>query len=337
MQAGKLPLGLLSELLGRIEINDPRVFLGAKPGEDAALIDFGDRYLVAKTDPITFASDLIGWYLVQVNCNDLAVMGATPKWIMVTLLLPEGISEAEVGDIFEQLLEACKARNITLVGGHTEVTYDLPRPIAIGCMLGEVAKDRVVMTSGARVGDSIILTQGISIEGTALLAREAREQLLGAGVAVDVIDRAKDLLFDPGISVSEAAEIACNTVDVHAMHDPTEGGIATGLLELATGAGSGMRVELDKIRVLPECKVFCDALELDPLGLIASGALLATVLPEDVPQLIEALASRSIPAFEIGRLTPAEHGLKLVTPQGEVEWPAFDRDELARFFSSVER
>ena len=128
MQAGKLPLGLLSELLSRIEINDPRVLLGAKPGEDAALIDFGDRYLVAKTDPITFASDLIGWYLVQVNCNDLAVMGATPKWIMVTLLLPEGISEAEVGDIFEQLLEACKARVKKQVLGPIDDIYCHSRP-----------------------------------------------------------------------------------------------------------------------------------------------------------------------------------------------------------------
>lgn len=334
MMAGKLPLELLSELLGKIDVTDPRVFLGAKPGEDAALIDFGDRYLVAKTDPITFASDLIGWYLVQVNCNDLAVMGATPKWVMVTLLLPEGTSETKVNSIFEQLLEACKARNITLVGGHTEVTYDLPRPIAIGCMLGEVAKDKVVMTSGAQVGDSIILTQGIAIEGAALLAREAEPELRTAGVSPDVIERARGLLFRPGISVSEAAEVACSAVDVHAMHDPTEGGVATGLLELATGAGAGMRVELDRIPILPECQIICDALGLDPLGLIASGALLATVSQRDAPALIEALVAHNIPAHEIGSLTSKEQGLVLATPQGQRDWPMYARDELARFFSA---
>lgn len=324
---------LLSELLGRIEVTDPRVFLGAKPGEDAALIDFGDRYLVAKTDPITFATDLIGWYLVQVNCNDLAVMGATPKWLMVTLLLPEGISEKEVSAIFQQLLDACKARDITLVGGHTEVTYDLPRPVAIGCMLGEVAKDRVVMTSGARVGDSIILTQGIAIEGTALLAREAPERLLEAGVSADVIARARDFLYKPGISVSRAAGIACDAVNVHAMHDPTEGGVATGLLELATGAGTGMRVESEKIPVLPECRAVCEALDLDPLGLIASGALLAAVSQDDAEVLIEALARHDIPAYEVGRLTPRDEGLRLVNAQGTVRLPTFARDELARFFT----
>lgn len=334
MQAGKLPLEFLSELLGKIEIKDPRVALGAKPGEDAALIDFGDRYLVTKTDPITFASDLIGWYLVQVNANDLAVMGATPKWLMVTLLLPENISPEEVRSIFDQLLDACDSRNITLVGGHTEVSYDLPRPIAVGCMFGEVAKDRVVMTSGARVGDSIILTQGIAIEGTALLAREAESQLREAGIAQDVIDRAKQFLFTPGISISKAANTACDTVDVHAMHDPTEGGLAGGLMELARGADVGLMVDLDAIPILPECKAFCDALGLNPLGLIGSGALLATLSSQDAPRLIEALGKEGIPAYDIGRITPPEEGTKLRTAAGIQEMPVFSRDEIARFFSS---
>ena len=94
IKAGKLPLELLSELLGTIDVSDTRVALGPRPGEDAALIDFGDRYLVAATDPITFATDSIGWYLVQVNANDVAVMGARPRWLMVTLLLPEQTSSA---------------------------------------------------------------------------------------------------------------------------------------------------------------------------------------------------------------------------------------------------
>ena len=331
MQAGKLPLDLLSELLGRVPIDDPRVVLGPRPGEDAALIDFGDRYLVAKTDPITFATDLIGWYTVQVNANDLAVMGATPRWLMVTLLLPEGAAEEVVRGIFDQLLEASAALGVTLVGGHTEAAYDLPRPIAVGAMLGEVAKDRVVLTSGARPGDSILMTQGVAIEGTALLAREAGAALLAAGVGQDAVDRAKGFLFQPGISVARAAAIACDTVRVHAMHDPTEGGIATGLLELAKGAGVGVSVSKEAIHVLPECELFCRALGLDPLGLIGSGALLATLAPPDAPALIAALAGQGIPAFEIGRITPAEDGLKLQTKDGVGDLPLFERDELARY------
>ncbi len=332
MQAGKLPLEFLSGLLDKIDVKDPRVVLGSRAGEDAALIDFGDRYLVTKTDPITFATDLIGWYVVQVNANDLAVMGATPKWIMVTLLLPEGTSQKEVEGIFDQLLRACDALHITLVGGHTEVTYGLPRPIAIGAMMGEVSRERVVLTSGARPGDTIVLTKGIAIEGTALLAREAANELRQAGVEPDMIDRAAEFLFTPGISVLSDASIACDTAKINSMHDPTEGGLATGLLEMAKSADVGLIVDAKKIPILPECRTFCDALGLDPMGLIGSGSLLATLVPQDAPRLIEALARDGIPAYDIGRITPVEEGLKLKAREGIQELPVFERDELARFF-----
>ena len=336
MLAGKLPLDFLEELLGRIDLVDPSVVLGARPGEDAALIDIGDRYLVAKSDPITFATDLIGWYLVQVNTNDLAVMGATPRWLMATLLLPEGVSEDAVRHIFDELLDACRLHGIALVGGHTEVTYDLPRPIAVGALLGEVAKDEVVLTSGARPGDSVVLTKGIAIEGTSILAREARAELVAAGVSPEMVEDAKGLLFSPGISVRKDAEVARRAAPVHAMHDPTEGGLATALRELAAAADVGLELDLAAVPVLPACRAFCDALGLDPLGLIASGALLATVAAEDAAPLIEALDVEDIPAWEIGRVTPSVEVLTMRTPSGTAPLPEFDRDELARYYGESE-
>ena len=334
MQAGKLPLDLLAELLGKIDIDDPRVRLGPRPGEDAALIDLGDRYLVAKTDPVTFANDLIGWYLVQVNANDLAVMGATPHWLMATLLLTEQTTAEQVHQIFDQMLEACGALGVTLVGGHTEITYGLPRPMAIGAMLGEVARDKVTLTSGAKPGDSIVLIGAIAIEGTAILAREASEQLCQAGVDAGMIEAAREFLFAPGISVVKAAAAARDAVKVHAMHDPTEGGLATGLLEVARAAGVGMVVDAQRIPVLPQCEVFCRALGLDPLGLIASGALLATVAEQDTAPLLVALERDGIPACRIGRITRRQEGLRWRTKGSLRDLPVFDRDELARFFAN---
>ncbi len=332
MKAGKLPVELLSELLDGIEINDPRVVLGPKTGEDAALIDFGDRYLVAKTDPITFATDLIGWYLVQVNANDLAVMGATPRWLMATAMLPEGTEAEQVREVFSQLTATCKELGITLIGGHTEITYGIDRPLAVGAMLGEVDKDRVVLTSGAKPGDAIVITKGIAVEGTAILAREASDELAANGVGADVIARAAEFLFSPGISVVRDASIAVDAVSVHAMHDPTEGGLVGGLLEMALGAGVGLEIDRDRIPVLPETKAVCDALGLDPLGLIASGSLLAAVAPADVARLTSALGDAGIAAFEIGRVTDKSQGLQMLTGHGDVALPRFERDELARFF-----
>ncbi len=333
MRAGKLPLELLSELLEGVKADDPRVVLGPRPGEDAALIDMGDRYLVAKSDPITFATELIGWYLVQVNSNDLAVMGATPLWLLATILLPEGTRPDAVRAVFEQLQEACAALGVSLVGGHTEVTYGLPRPLAVGALLGEVSKEEVVLTSGARPGDAVVLTKGVAIEGTAILAREAREELLEAGLDAGTVDRASRLLFDPGISVVGDAAAARGAADVHSMHDPTEGGLATALREVCEAAEVGVVVDGDAVPVLPESEAVCRALGLDPLGLIASGALLATVSPEQAPTLVAALERQGIAAGVIGWVTEPEEGLRLRTASGVRELPTFDRDELAQFFS----
>ena len=334
LRAGKLPQELLSELLSKVPVEDPRVALGPAPGEDAALIDFGHNYLVAKTDPITFATDLIGWYMVQVNANDLAVMGATPRWLMATLLLPEGTTAHGVRKIFDQLIDACRGLGISLVGGHTEVTYGLERPLAIGAMLGEVGKDQVVLTSGARPGDSIVLTKGIAIEGVAILAREAEARLRGADIDSSALRKAGEFLFSPGISVVKDASISCGAVKVHSMHDPTEGGLATALLEMAAAADVGLTVQLDRVPVLPECQSFCEALGLDPLGLISSGALLVTVEPQDASRLIDALNQDGIPAYQIGRVTQPEEGLQLNVNGVLRALPAFDRDELARFFGA---
>jgi hydrogenase maturation factor len=330
---GKLPLDLLGSLLGEIETADPRVVLGPKPGEDAALIDFGDRYLVAKTDPITFATDLIGWYMVNVNANDLAVMGATPKWLLATLLLPEGIRASRVAEMFQQLSDACAGLNIALVGGHTEVSYGLDRPVAVGAMLGEVDKDSAVLSSGVRPGDSLILTKGIAVEGTSILAREAADELTTKGADADSIERAASFLFDPGISVLKDARIATEAGDVHAMHDPTEGGLSGGLYELATASSVGFDIEAGSIPILVECGHFCEALGLDPLGLIASGSLLAAVAPSSAAAILAALSNEGIDARVIGAANDSAGEIRLHSEGSASEFPRFHRDELARFFS----
>ena len=332
MDTGKLPVDFLDKLLAKNKIRDTRVVLGPRSGEDAALIDFGDQYLVAKTDPITFATDLIGWYVVQVNSNDLAVMGAIPKWLMVTLLLPEGVEVDVVDSIFDQLIEACDALDVSLIGGHTEITHGIDRPIAVGALLGEVDKEKVILTSGAKSGDSIILTKEIAVEGTALLARETPGALLAAGVSQGTVDQAADLLFNPGISVVTEARIMSSVADVHAMHDPTEGGLATGLRELARTAGLGLVVDKRNIPVLDVCREICSALELDPMGLIASGSLLATVSSKDAPRVVSTLTREGIDACEIGSITPLRDGIKMLTSDGIRELPSFARDEVARYF-----
>ena len=332
MKLGKLTPDTLEALLSRVPISDPRVILGPKVGEDAALLDFGDEVLVAKTDPITFATDLIGWYAVHVNANDVACAGAKPRWFMATLLLPQRMNEEKVSEIFQQITDACDSLDVTLVGGHTEVTQNLDQPIIVGCMLGVAPKDRALTTGGARVGDYVILTKGVSLEGSALLAREQAEVLRKAGMDSSLIEEAAGLLFNPGISVVKDARIACDAANVHSLHDPTEGGLATALQEVAAAAGVGMEVDKDKIPFLPHCVEICKVLKLDPLGLLASGSLIVTLPPDEAPQLLSALEREGIDAWDIGRVTPPEGGIMLQSKGGMSPMPTFERDELARYF-----
>jgi hydrogenase maturation factor len=180
----------------------------------------------------------------------------------------------------------------------------------------------LVRTSGARAGDAILLAGGIAIEGTAILAREHAGALRASGVDPAVIERAAGWLRDPGISVLRAARALNATGAAHAMHDPTEGGVITALHELAEAAGAGLRIDRDAIPVLPECRVICAALGLDPLGLLASGALLAALDPANVPAALERLGEAGIPAARIGTVVRATEGEPL---------PVFPRDELARY------
>lgn len=332
---GKLPQTDLITLLSRTpEGQDARVIFGPGLGRDAAVIDFGDRYLVAKSDPITFATDEIGWYVMNVNANDVACLGAQPRWFIGTLLLPEDKADhALVERIFAQLHAAGDEIGVSVVGGHTEITHGLDRPIAVGAMFGEVAPERLVRSDGARPGDALILTKGICVEGTALLAREAADRLRGK-VAAAVVKRATQFLHDPGISVVRDAALVTANGEVHAMHDPTEGGVATGIYEMTEAAGVGAVLDAAALPFYPETRLLCDALGLDPLGLIASGSLLAAVAADSAPRVVQALNAAGISAAVIGALRETP-GVTVRDGRDEYPLPRFARDEIARLFDAL--
>ena len=327
---GKLGTDLLDELVSGIKKKDPRVIVGPKVGEDAAVIDIGDKYLISTTDPITFTSYKIGWYMVNVNANDIATMGGTPKWLLTSIFLPENKTDSTlVKEIFRDIEKAADELGIAICGGHTEITKGLDRPIVSGHMLGEVDKDKLVTNSRARVGDEIILTKGIAIEGMALLARE-REKELSRKCGNLFVERVQNFLHDPGISVVKEAHIANQVADIRAMHDPTEGGLATGLFELTRVSNTGVIIYEDKIHFLDETRILCSDYKLDPLGVIASGSLLIVVGPDDRDAVLSKLVQHDIECAVIGKLTEKENGLKIVSDGKERELPFFQVDEIAR-------
>lgn len=336
LPSGKLPVDLLRSLLGRFAPSDPRVIVGPRVGVDAAVIDMGDRYLVAKTDPVTFATDEIGWYAVHVCANDVACCGATPRWFLATVLLPEQRTTAELVErIFQQVSDACRQLSVSLCGGHTEITCGLERPIVVGQMLGEAAPDRYVTSAGAKVGDVLLLTKAIAIEGTTVLAREMSD-VLAPILSPAELSRCENLLHSPGISVVREAQLALDVGGVHALHDPTEGGLATGLRELAEASQGGVLIEEEQIPVLPECQQICRSLGIDPLGLIASGSLLIAAAADAAEAIISRFAGEGLSATPIGRIVSAKESCSLRHSSGElIELPVFARDEVLRLLDCL--
>jgi len=332
-KSGKLPPLFLEELLASNRINDPRVLLGPRVGRDVAVIDMGGgNCLVATADPITFATERIGRYAVQVNANDIATAGAQPKWFLATVLLPEkGTSSEMVEEIYADLVDSCRVLEIELIGGHTEITAGLDRPIIAGQMLGEVSKADLVQPDGARPGDVVLLTKRIAIEGTAILGMEFAMDLANA-TEIRFPYTCAEFLEEPGIGVLHDARIACEAGDVHAMHDPTEGGLATGLWELSHASGCGLRILEERIPVYPETRRVCDVFGLDPLGMIASGSLLIVAPPSSAGAICSELQKAGIECAPIGEVLAQGAGCRLLTPEGETDLPAFERDEIARLY-----
>ncbi|MDE0466071.1 MAG: AIR synthase family protein [Candidatus Poribacteria bacterium] len=335
LPVGKLKHDFLKELLPTHNRN-AGVVVGPQLGEDAAVIELGDNYLVATSDPITFATEDIGWYVVCVNSNDIAAMGAVPKWLLVTLLLPEdATTPAMVRDIMAQLTHACAAFDIALCGGHTEVTPAVTQPVVIGQMMGVTDKNALFTSADACVGDALILTKGLGIEATAIIARECEEQLREKCDAL-FLEQAKNYLMDPGISVLKDAQVAIATGGVHAMHDVTEGGVATAVYELATAAELGVIVYSDKLLGSPLLysditRTLCDMFGLNSLGVISSGAMLIASEPEKGEAICQALGAAGINADIIGAFLPSEHGLWLEDATGTRQpLPVFEMDEIAK-------
>jgi hydrogenase maturation factor len=317
---GKLPPELLRELLAEAAADAPEVLLGPAVGEDACAIEVGGGVLVAATDPITLTGAGVGAHSVVINANDVAVMGVSPRWFLAVVLLPEGTEADDVRALLAGTRRALDAVGAVLVGGHTEVTSAVVQPVVVGQMLGFAADGRFVPTGGAAPGHRIVQVGPAPVEAAAVLAAEAP----GAGVGAEVRALASAALEDPGISVVEAALVAAE-LGALALHDPTEGGLSSGLYELADASGVALQVDAEAVLWFEPGRALCRAAGADPWGAIASGALLAAFDADRVAAALDALAARGFAARVVAQ---AEEGEGVSC--GGAPLPRFDRDEVAR-------
>jgi len=312
---GKVPTEVLQKIVFKhLGTKRDDVVLGPSIGEDAAIVKIGKEVLAIAADPITGAEEWLGWLAVNISANDVATCGVQPRWFTSCILLPRGSKEKLVEKICSQMDKAAHNSNIAIIGGHCEITPSLEQPIVTGCSVGVAEDGKYVVSSGAKIGNKIILTKGTGIEGTAILASDRRRELL------EVFDEnfvKKAEKFFEKISVVKEAIVAFKTGGVSAMHDPTEGGVAGGLHELADAANVGFQVYEERILISEETRKICAHFKIDPLQLISSGSLLIVAEEEKTEQILSKLSQNDIHASVIGEVTKPNLGRKMVKKKGE--------------------
>jgi hydrogenase maturation factor len=290
--------------------------------------------LILKADPVTFTAGQVGWYAVQVNANDVAVMGGRPAWFQPTILLPPGARTSVVMTIVREIDRACRALGVAVTGGHTEVTDAVTRPIVAGDMHGLLVAARIITAGGAHPGDRLLLTKAAGIEGTAILAHERAGELTKT-LSATLVRSAQRLRRRPGISVVMEAVIAARH-GASAMHDPTEGGVRAALHEVAFASRVRLDVDLDRIPVYPQTAGICRHYAIDPLGLIGSGALLIAVPPARASRLLRAWARKGIAGHVIGSVESGR-GVRATRQGRRVSFPWLARDEIIRVLETKRR
>jgi hydrogenase maturation factor len=333
---GKLPNHLLKKFLDEIKLEDPSLLIHPGIGQDIAAVDMAaEEILVLKSDPITFATDAIGQYAVYANANDIATAGATPRWFLTTLLFPAGSTPSMIWSVVRELNEFTRRWGVALCGGHTEITDAVRRPVISGMMAGTVRRGDLIDKRHMRTGDRILLTKAIAVEGTAIIAREFGRRLKALGMRTSEIRSCQAFL--DRISILPEAGIAAAVGGTSAMHDVTEGGIATALEELSAAGAFRLRVNLDRIPIFPQTRRLCRLLRIDPFGLIGSGSLLICCPPKAALRLLKALRREGIAVTPIGEVGLPGVGIQALRNGQPARWRSFEVDEVARLFAGSRR
>jgi hydrogenase expression/formation protein HypE len=316
---GKVPPHLLGDTVFKyLGSRRDDIILGPSKGEDAAIVKAGNELLALHCDPVSAAYNRVGLIAMNVATNDIATRGIRPRWAISCILLPEGSDRTVLETISKDMDSAAQQLGVAIVGGHSEVTPGLNHPIVIVFPVGVAEGGKYVTSGNAKPGGKIILTKSVGLEGTAVLAYDKAE-VLTRRFGREFVARCQSL-FEK-LSVMKEALLAFETNGVLAMHDPTEGGLAGGLNELADAANVGFRIYEDKIRIMPETRKICSFFEIDPLQLISSGSLLIVAKPENSQDILDRLDREGIRCNVIGEITQDKNRSMIKKDGQEVTLP----------------
>ena len=314
-----------------LKSKDPDVIMGAVFGEDVALTRVGNDILASHIDPIVGAVQNIGWLAVHVACNDIATSGMPPRWIQTLVLVPHEEDEALLEQIMRDIQKAADETGVSVIGGHSGYSENLTRPLVAVTAMGTFGKRKPILTQGARVGDHVLITKGIPIEGTTIIANDFSKMAIKLGLTKSDIEEAKQLMGK--ISVIPEAVILGES-GATAMHDVTRGGLLETLLEIAGASKIGLDIAYHQIPIPPVAIRFAEAFKYDPLKMISSGTLVATLPPQKINSAAKRLEDKGIIFADIGEVV-ADEGVKIIKGSATTHFQDIhpEDDELARMWT----
>jgi len=318
-----------------VKDSDPDVILGSAFGEDVALTRVGDDILASHVDPIVGAIGNLGWLAVHVACNDIAASGIAPRWILVLVLVPQQEDEELLEQIMRDVSYAAKEINASIIGGHTGYSSGISRPLVAVTAMGTASGRKPVKTGGARIGDHVLVTKGIALEGTSILSQDFADVAKELGISKQELADARKLMDEVSV-VPEA--LALSTHGATAMHDVTRGGLLETLMEIAYLSNVGIEIDASMIPVRHIVSRFAEAFQFDPLKMISSGTLAATVSPDRVDDVSNALKELGILFAFVGHVTDGD-GVRILLEGEAIHYSNIrcEEDELARMWALYPR
>ena len=321
MRIGKIPETVLKRsVLREIKSRRREVILGSEAFEDCCAIGFKENEtVVVSSDPAALPVGDPIFFSIYTSVNNLAASGADPVGILLSILLPVDTDEAQLRSMMRQAGEVCEELGIQIIGGHTGVTEAVKIPVITVTGIGKTDENGLITVKGAEIGDDVVVTKWIGIEGTCMIARE-KEAELNERFNPSFVRDAKD--FSRFLSVAEDARIALKH-EIHSMLDISEGGIFGALWELAEASKTGLFIQVHNIPIRQETIEICELYRINPYSLLSGGSLL--IAAPNGSGIVSELKNEGIDATVIGKITK---GKDRILKNGEdiryIERPAGD-------------
>ena len=321
MEIGKVPNDVLEKIVfSNIKNKRKEVLVDAGVGKDCAVIDYGEYACIVSTDPITGASKNLGSLAINISCNDIASSGAEPIGALMTILIPPSATEEELECIMRQAGEEAEKLNVEIVGGHTEVTDAVNKIIISTTVIGKQPIEKVIDPKNVKIGDKIIITKTIGIEGTAIIAHELYEKLEGK-ISKELLEHAK--ILSEKVSVLKEGLIG-GKIGANYMHDITEGGVLGAIWEASCATEKGVLVHKSLIPVERSTFEISKVLNIDPYRLISSGSMLMIVSDEKLEQLSIELKDENIEFAIIGEVVESGTTIEIDRKRSNIDPPGGD-------------